>query len=353
MSQLGLPAPGAPATSGSVAAVLVNLRDTVKWMIAAASAVAAVLVAGLQIKDVNSLAGESTGRLVGALAAALLALLLVLLVIVGAVRVLATPRLSVRDLSAREVKAVGNPLVVRLEPVSDELIQSLRERRTYLLGQHQSIFAFYNNYVAVADALAKLRQGNAVQFDGRNFDPQNDQDGAALAALVLQAERDAERLEDAAQLIETEIRFKRLSDRLIVGGVLFAIAVLAFAWLAGTKPTDDALVTKPSLVQIYIKNAAAAGLAPGCHASELRAIALGGTFVHPTLVTQAAPGCPSTIIYDGSGVIVVPIVNTPAPAASDHDSSQPRTWWPPERHSHESEPGRAPNSSANLGFEDS
>src|SRR5207344_858554 len=49
---------GDPAVSDLYATALLNIRDTVKWMIAAASVVAAVLVAGLQVKDLGDFAGS-------------------------------------------------------------------------------------------------------------------------------------------------------------------------------------------------------------------------------------------------------------------------------------------------------
>ena len=301
------PSPSADAAASDfLPAALLNLRDTVKWMIAAASAVAAVLVAGLQVKDLGDLA-VSPLRLALASGAALVALLLVLSVVAAAVRVLAAPRLSVRDLSARELKAGASALQVRLEPVGDKLVQSILERRTYLLGRHESITEFYREHLAVLGAYQQLSRAGAVQFAGRQFNPGNPEDRATLTGMALQTQRDAERLESAAQLNLAEMRFQRLANRLGLGGVIFAAAVLAFALLANTSQTS-LTVNKPTAVRIYIKDAAKAGLPQGCRASELNGIAVGGTFSHPSVVTEPAPGCASTLINGGVGVIAVPIV---------------------------------------------
>ena len=142
-------------------AALQNLRDTVKWMIAAASVVAGVLVAGLQVKNVGNLTPALRAAM--ALLAAAVALLLVLALIASAARVLAVPRLSVRDLSARELKAGGSAVRVRLEPLSDNLVQRLLERRTYLLVQHETINEFYRDYIGILGARDKLSRGQLVQ----------------------------------------------------------------------------------------------------------------------------------------------------------------------------------------------
>jgi hypothetical protein len=287
-------------------------------MIASASAVAAVLVAGLQVKDLGDLAGSSPVRLVIAVGAASVALLLVLFVIAAAVRVLATPRLSVRDLSAREVKARAPGQEVRLEPVKDKLVQGVLERRTYLLGQHESIRKFYDEYGKTMDAQRQLLLGQAAHLGNREFDPKIPEDVTAVGAMVRQAQYNAERLESAAQLISAEMRFQGLASRLRFGGVAFVAAVLTFAWLTSTSQTG-ANVTNPTPVRIYVRDAAKAGLPRGCRASELQGIAVGGTFVQPNVVTEPAPGCPSTVISRAAGVVVVPIVNdNPRERESEH-----------------------------------
>jgi hypothetical protein len=104
------------------------------------------------------------------------------------------------------------------------------------------------------------------------------------------------------------MRFKRLADRMNLGGVVFAAAVLAFAWLTSTNQTSVA-VTNPIPARVYIKDASKAGLPRGCLASELQGVLVGGTFLQPNLVTEPVPGCASTVITGGAGVVVVPIVN--------------------------------------------
>jgi hypothetical protein len=304
---------GDAATSDPSEAPLVNIRDTVKWMIASASAVAAVLVAGLQVKDLGDLAGSSPVRIAIAAGSASVALLLVLFVIAAAVRVLATPRLSVRDLSAREVKIAGaSALEVRVKPVKDKLVQGVLERRTYLLGQHESIREFYDDYSATMNAQRQLLQGQVAHLGDRQFNAGIPDDVAAVATLVRQAQYDAERLESAAQLIFAEMRFQALAGRLRLGGVVFVAAVLTFAWVTNTSQTG-ANVTKPVPVQIYVRDAAKAGLPRGCRASELQGVAVGGTFTQPDVVTEPVPGCPSTVINRAAGVVVVPIINDNRP----------------------------------------
>jgi hypothetical protein len=287
------------------ATALLNLRDTVKWMMAAASVVAGVLVAGLQVKNVGNL--TPTLRAVGAMLAAAVALLLVLAVIAAAARVLTVPRLSVRDLSGRELKAGGSAAGPRLEPLPDDLVQRLLERRTYLLGQHDTIGGFYNDYRDILSGRDKLSRGQFVCLFGRDFDPSKEEDRNALASLALQVQASAERLETAAQLTEAEMRFQRLANQLWFGGIVFAAAVLAFSWLVSTNPTS-ASVTQPTPVLIYVQAAAKAGLSRDCHAKTLQGVAIGGTFTQPSVVTEPAPGCPSTLIKTDTGVVIVPVV---------------------------------------------
>jgi hypothetical protein len=38
-------------------------------------------------------------------------------------------------------------------------------------------------------------------------------------------------------------------------------------------------------------------------------VAIGGSFLAPTVVTEPAPGCPSAVIHDQPGIVVVPVIN--------------------------------------------
>ncbi len=267
--------------STGYAAATADVRSTARWLAAAGASVAAVLVAGVNIRGVP-LADLSKGRLLLAAVSLLIAYGLAVWLVLAASAVLTRPRLSLNDLADEEMLAGGLSKAPRLHPLDDELVQFLLDRKTDLLAGETSIHQFYRRYgtfQARADGDAHTRE-----------------EGSKLVA----------RVEEAVQYVQVECAFAKLKAFLPWGAAAFAVAVIAF--VAASTPTDQApAVRGPVAVDVHIVDGRVAGLPESCPA-VLRGVAVGGTLAEPDVVTQDLPQCPTARLSDNAGVIVVPRV---------------------------------------------
>lgn len=273
------------ANSGYAQAVA-SLHATAKWLVAAGAAVATTLLASVNLRGVTLAALSTTEQLVAA-SAALVAYALAISLVLGAARVLATPRLSLNDLSDKEMAAGGVTTSVRLEPVADETVQYILERRTDLLCGEETITGFYAHARTPRPSPEASKDAQAVG-ERRAW--------AAQARVV----------EDAAQYHQTRRCFETLRQFLLLGAVLFAISVLVFVWVAASAPAV-VRVTEPIPVVVHVFDAQEAGLPPGC-SDTLDGVAVGGLLESPDVVTLAQGRCPATRIPGSAGVLTVPVV---------------------------------------------
>ncbi|MFV2094693.1 hypothetical protein ACFHW1_04275 [Micromonospora sp. LOL_014] len=282
--------------AASAPAAVTNLRESAKWLIAAAAAVGAILVGSFQIKDLGVLADADTLHQVVAVAGGGLSLGTVVVLITAAARVMVTPRPSIRDLSERELRGrrpgVGGLAIV--DSNQDDLVRSLLALRSYLFDGKNSLHEVYTEYRESQASLARMRAGGESSTEDRRT-------VEARAANALQA---ANRIEVVAHQIATGERFRALTNRLVLGTAIFAASLVAFTWATLDRP--NAVVDKPTAVTVVVTDRAAAGLPPTCSLSSLDGVAVGGDFVKPTVVTSPIAGCGSTVISDSRGIIAIP-----------------------------------------------
>ncbi|GAA3947486.1 hypothetical protein [Actinoplanes auranticolor] len=282
--------------AASAPAAVANLRESAKWLIAAAAAVGAILIGSFQLKDLGVLADADTLHRVAAVAGGGLALGTVVMLIIAAARVMITPRPSIRDLSERELRgqrpSTGGLAIV--DSNQDSLVRSLLALRSYLFDGKNSLAEIYAEYRDSQASLAQMQAGDGSS----NADLRLVQDRAVSS---LQA---VNRIEVVAHQIATGERFRALTNRLILGTAIFAAALVAFTWATLDSPT--AVVDKPTAVTVVVTDRAAAGLPSTCLLTSLDGVAVGGDFVKPTVVTSPAAGCESKVISDSKGIIVIP-----------------------------------------------
>ena len=141
-----------------------NLASTLKWLVASAGAIAAAIVAGLQLTSLKNLqpwaAILATVGAVGALTA-------VGLVLFGAARVLAVDTPTVTELSNAEIDANAENSTDLAAPDRLEALPPLLgwvyERRTSLLGDAKTITNLYmDGIVGTGRALDCLRRKQAL-----------------------------------------------------------------------------------------------------------------------------------------------------------------------------------------------
>lgn len=222
-------------TSRSAQAALADLRTTVKWLVAGSGAVAASLVAGLQL---SRLSGLSPVRAIVAGVAAAVAIGLALALITMAVRVLATPRCTSTELSNLELAdesvtaqmprgptSAPNPL----EASNNALLRWIGANRSRLLGEDDFVTQVVRRELNAHKALRSLRAGEAATWEGRNVEPT---DAAALATIEQVRDEAGLRLsavEDALLLHQSQENFAKLLRRFPWGAAVFTVAVIVFA----------------------------------------------------------------------------------------------------------------------------
>lgn len=297
-------APEVPTSSpSSFAARAEDLTGTLKWLVAAAGAIAAAIVAGLQLTAIADL--HLGAAIVGALGAAA-ALTAVGIFLLRAARVLAIQSPSVNELSNQEFDAgvLNNIDGKGLPP----LMTWVRDRRTSLLGDADSITSLYSDGVVGARrALDHLRRGEKDTWANRDLDPGSASDIAWVSAEYAAASARIERLEDAAGYWAKREAYSEVIKGVPLLFLLFIVGVLVFAitpaWGRLEAPSD---IKAPLTAQIYVQNADAAGVPGDCPAA-LSGQIVGGSLDSPIVVTEPTGSCPALkLTAKDNDLIVVP-----------------------------------------------
>jgi hypothetical protein len=293
-------------------ASLSDLRASLRWLVASSGAVVAVIVTGLQLRDISAIGG--VWRVAASSLAAAAALGIVLGLLVQAARVLTLPRPTATELSNREIEAGAVTSAPRLEPTRDGLVNSILARRTYLLGEAKTVTELYTNeYVASIHALRGLESGQALNWQGRRLDPDSAADRSIVSDALRQAEKRLAMTEDAAHLFQTEEKYRNLLDKFKLGASCFLLALITFALTASpTKPPDRALVpasvAAPVAVRVVVVDASRSGLPKRCTSDEYRGVAVAGNLATPTVALEPTSDCGARIVKPNKGLVVVPIV---------------------------------------------
>ena len=299
-----------PAAVGDAAATL-QLKTTAKWLIGASASTAALLVAGLQLTNLQKLGEADWWIGVLALTAALLALASVFRVLYQAASVLGTTRPPIATLADRDRADRGNPNGRRIEQPDDPLLKELIvQRRSELLGpRRDAIGSLTDDLTAASRSLATRA---TVTIQGRQYDPTVASDATALQELITELQRRISDVSDAAERFETTRNYASLKNQLALNGVFFLVGVLGFAWLTLLYPqriTPYPPVTAPVQIEVTVpsaKAAAQAGLEKTCAGKRLTGAAVGGTLDNPVIVTRAQKDCPAHRLTDPHGLVVIP-----------------------------------------------
>jgi hypothetical protein len=290
---------------------LSELRASLKWLVAAAGAVAAVLVAGIQLKDLPA-GNIASGALWVAGAATLIALLLVFAFLRAAVGVLTLPRPTASDLTKREQRSnISEVQAFGSAEISDPLVRSLYMQKSYLFSESESIADLYeNDYVRARNALKELEEGNDTTWKSRPLKP-IETEKAALRATLERSQKQLPILESVAHLELTRSEYRRLINRFPAFGVIFVAAICVFTVASHPSPQRGAAITSPANVRVTVVDRSKAGLPPECRDYTLPGVAVGGTWDKPTVITQSTPQCPSRLIEQGNGILAQPLLAVP------------------------------------------
>jgi hypothetical protein len=272
----GIPAPSMSTLDQQA---VTSVQSAAKWVVAAFAAVGAILVTDLQIGGIGELSAEQPRRLVLALGAMTSALLAVAVVLILASLVLIPPRVSLSELSKRELEAYkkslraagGDPAKARSPAAFDPVLGAISAEQAWLLRSNAS---------GVQDLYDKWKKA---------------QGGPSQDADLI--DQDARRVIDFASLKVTQARYSRLVVGIFAGGSVIVLCIVLFAWAANPpKPVEEARITQPIQVLVVFtaspESLRRAGISPACAGQELSAVAVAGKLQEPEVVTQGASKCP-------------------------------------------------------------
>lgn len=289
-------------------ASLDHLRSSLRWLVASAGAIAAALVAGLQLTNLATLPWFP---LLIALGAAIFALSITFAFLIATAKVLTQDRLTATELSNREIRAGLITEALRVDPVKDDsVIRWIQERRTYLLGPYTTVTALYSDgLIGSIKAAEQLKQGNKVSWRNRKLNPASAEDLSFVETAAQDATKRIELTEDAAQYAATALAYRSLLAKMPWWAIAFCISVIVFATIPSLAAPTKVLtpVTKPTPVRVVILDPEQAGLGPGCGA-ETQGVAVGGTFERPVIALTGTPDCPARVLDRADGVVVVPLI---------------------------------------------
>lgn len=238
-----------------------EIVSTARWLVAAFGAIAAVTVAGIQLHSIGDVwVARGAKAALGAVGCAVAMLGAVGWLLVLAGRVLTSPVIALRDLSAREVNegVVGGDL--RTKPVKDRALQAVFDQKNDLLGPFSTCMELYKAYQSALSA------------------------GAPTADL----DRRIERIQTTATKAECEQRYRWLLIGIWTVGAIFVAGLIGFIVLT-TARAGDTRVTSPVPVRIFTQP----GVQPfGEHCPDvLAASAIGGTYQSPLVSIPKQGGC--------------------------------------------------------------
>ncbi|WP_369218167.1 hypothetical protein [Streptomyces flavofungini] len=259
-----------------------SVRAAARWLVTSYAALAALLVAGIQLKDVASVTPD--WQLATALLAVLVALLATSTVIVSASRVLIAPALTWNDLVRRETSemtrrpATPAEILDETPPKQDPLLAELK-----WFTQIQPV-----QFTSPRDLREKLSAARA-DLDS------NPSDG--LREQVLQYEQAAQACLQQANAWQSRQLYEKLITLLKRSSTVIAVCILIFLW-ASRPPEQPPKVTKPFPVTIYVQGSkaaiTAAKLDAACARQELKGWAVNGDINAPEVVTEPKGACPAS-----------------------------------------------------------
>ncbi|MGX7825673.1 hypothetical protein ACTG9Q_11330 [Actinokineospora sp. 24-640] len=276
---------------------LESIRSAARWLVAAAAAMAAVIMAGLQVSAVTKIDGPAS-RMVVAVAAAVLGAMAAGWILVRAARVLVSPAWTLGKLTGLERT---RPDHWREHPINRELQGSkslLTTGRELVLGEiyraQRELFVATTTLqetgsVTVSTSLSPSTSARSPIV----YDANSDTDERRLRQRLDTVTEIAGRIAETANLAETRQRYHTLVRDLRIAGVLLIACLLTF--VLASAPANGAPVTTPLKVELrFVPDQdalAEADLPRGCAGLSVEAIALGGTLEEPVVTSVQKPAC--------------------------------------------------------------
>jgi len=266
--------------SGSVTdAAIVQIREVVKWLIAAFAAVGALLAAGSQLSEIGQL---TDWRLVAAGGGIFLVLVGVALAILKAVRVLTPEPISLKELAEGKDHAG-----VRDKIATDPSL---------LLGQGTSVTELRTRH----DELLKKETDAWQAFTQNEEDPKALRRAERASADRVAGDEAVGWLIQFARYTEISQLFRRSLRWMTAAAAIAAVGIGLFAWAAHPEDEEDEGTTPvvakvPTAIAIDLseqgEDALGEKLGAQCDANAVPALALGGEPDALEVVTVPSASC--------------------------------------------------------------
>jgi hypothetical protein len=304
-----------------------TIRETTKWLTTAFAGVAAVLVAGLQLRDLAQL-HESVGRLLLALIGLVAALLSVGWIIVLSSDVLTSRYLTFDQLINQWLRAQQEAVrqagrgAKRREPLPawlyDPLIKELQDDwQSLVQNAADDLGDLHRKRREAFEAVANLRQRSPHEGREGGVDP------TTLEERALYYEQLTERVVDYANEYTIGQAFRRFRSDSLWAGSIVVLGVILYAWSVNAPDKVTIKVASPMPVSIVLTSDGQAKLASvlgkNCVAKPIKAMAIGGQFPSPEVVVLPSAACQSRRlrITDELGATIPDVPpSTGAPAGS-------------------------------------
>lgn len=275
--------PARTAASSSVGDDASSVRVAAQWLVASAGAIAAILVGGLQLRDLGK-NSDDPKLLILSVSAFVVAMITVGWVIRLASRVLVVGRTTVSDILDAEFSSrIGGSRRLKVErPPSKEMlviVEQIASNGEWLLGRHDSFASLYasvngSERAGAGESGEVSIERSPTALPEQNFELLVRVCDFARAELARQAYR---------QLMSFVAGF---------GGLCFSISIVILAISLGWKVDEPPKVGSPIRVRITLTGEPdelmRAGIPATClPGSVLSGVALDGTLLEPAVVTEA------------------------------------------------------------------
>jgi hypothetical protein len=279
----------------NAAVELEAVQAATRWLVGAAAAVLAVLLAGVQLSALGQLASNRPGQLIAAAIAYTAGLGAVGTILVLAARVLVSPGWTLSKLAHLDMQHKWQDHWLRPEldaqrgllTPDDDLAPALLYRWHRRL--HVAWFQLQERGCTTLPDNLDTEHPSAE----REYSVTNNDDVERLGRRLEEATAISAGIVIAANLAETRQRYRRLVRALSSIGVLPLIAVPVFAWATTVEP--EPAITTPTAIRIqFVPERSViqqAGVPDGCAGRNVNAVAIGGSLLRPIVVTTNDPRC--------------------------------------------------------------
>lgn len=275
---------------------LASLQSAARWVVGAAAAILATLVAGVHLAALGKLGeDEESWRLPVAIVACLVALGVVAVILSLAARVLIHPAWSLNRLAHLDQagKWKSHWLKEQLDWQRGILIPDEELVPKLLYRRHRKLLkAWFELQEHGSTSVPKILDVDDDRSTRVSYDLRNEEEVARLRARLDSAILITDSVSLVANLIAVRRRYRHLVYALWVG-VLAVIAIPVFVWATTIDPEPAVTVPIAAHVQLTSNEMAltAAHLPLSCRGLIVDGIAVGGTMPRPVIVSTANPKC--------------------------------------------------------------